>query len=301
MQYKDYYKILGVSRNATTEEIKKAYRAKVRLYHPDLNPDNKDADEKIKEVNEAFEVLGDSDKKRAYDQMDPAGSFFGGQTNRGYSEGYRSGYSYQDKSSYNSDNDNEHFGDGGFSDFFKSFFSSQSSQKTDRNKVNLSLVISLEDAYKGGEKRFMYQNREYKISIRPGVKSGSIVRLSNVVVGESGIRMDINVEIKVSPHKIFEWIDDDLYCEATVDLYTAVLGGEVFVQTLDNKVKVNIPAGTQNGHSLRLRAKGMPTNSNALKFGNLFLKIKVAIPAKLSSEETLLFQQLRELSDKKNK
>lgn len=294
MDYKDYYKILGVDKKASQEEIKKAYHKLARQYHPDLNPDNKKAEERFKEVNEAFEVLGDPENRKKYDTLGANWQQYQQFNSQGNPF---EGFAYSTSSGPFSKEDS-FFGGDVFSDFFQSFFGQERGNPQSKPEMRASLSITLEDAYKGGQKVITYKGKQYKVNLRPGIKNDQILVIKNVTGDSPNQIGDLKLKIKIQPHNIFERNGNDLHCELPVDLYTAVLGGEIYLDFFDGKLKIPIASGSQNGQSLRLRGKGMPTAEAGLPNGNLFVKLKVDLPKNLSPEEKALWEQLRDLRTK---
>jgi curved DNA-binding protein len=315
MEYKDYYKILGVDRDAQEKEIKKAYRKLARQHHPDVNPGDEAAEERFKDINEAYEVLSDPEKRRKYDQLgsnwqqwqrtgrDPGGFdwskwFSGAQPGGG---GVR--VEYGDLGDLG-----DLFGGGGFSDFFRAIFGGMGAPRTGRTQAQQARLrrgqdytqpveITLEEAFQGATRMIQKDGRRLEVKIPPGVMTGSKVRMAGegspgVAGGTSG---DLYLEVRVLPHSTFEREGDDLRCEVPVSLYTAVLGGEVKVPTLSGEVMLNIPPETQGGRTFRLRGKGMPNVRNPKKRGDLYARLRVQVPQKLSQPEKELFRELASL------
>lgn len=328
MDYKDYYKILGVSKNASAEEIKKAYRKLARQYHPDVNPDNKAAEETFKDVNEAYEVLGDSQKREKYDQFGSqwqqyqrtGGSpddFWRSWAGPGGQSGYRTVSPEEFEQMFGRGggfSSSGGFGSSGFSDFFEALFGSMGRGggfstsgfgstaghpvgNTRGQDIEHEVDITLEEAFHGTQRSLQFSDgRTIQARIPRGVKTGSKVRLSGQgqsgANGESG---DLYLKIKVLPHAQFERKGDDLTTTVPVDLYTAVLGGKVEVNSIDKSVRLTIPAETQNGKTFRLRGLGMPSLRKPEERGDLLATISVATPTNLSKEEKALFEELRRL------
>ncbi len=312
MEFKDYYQTLGVEKNATTEEIKKAYRQLAKKYHPDKNPGNKQAEEKFKEVTEANEVLSNPDKRKKYDQLganwknyQTAGNANANDWFRQYSSGKQGG------GNFNFSGDlGDLFGNmGGFSDFFESFFGGRSRQGGgsifDRaqkgSDYEAKINLTLEEAYIGTERQINVDGRKLKIKIEPGTKEGLRLRLKSQGAtgkhgGESG---DLYLSVHILDHPFFEVKEDDLYYNLDLDLYTAILGGKVEIKTLDGKkVKLTIPPETDNGKLLKLRNLGFPIKHNTSKKGDLLIRVLVQIPKKLNSEEKKLFEKLAAIRNK---
>ncbi len=313
MEYRDYYKLLGVERNASQDEIKKVYRKLAMKYHPDKNPGNKQAEEKFKDITEAYEVLSDKTKRARYDQLGDSYQTWqqrGGQPgNFNWDEwAARSGGGYGNGTRVEVGDLGDLFGSG-FSEFFQSIFGglggtprsgSGSYTRTSNRPVNVPrafeqpVTITLAEAYQGTQRILQMDDKKLEVKIPAGVKTGSKVRMSGVgPAGRGGVPSDIYLVIDVAPDKRFERKGDDLYTDVNVDLYTAVLGGEVSVATLSGNVILTIPAGTQPGQSIRLTGKGMPRMKAPGTFGDLYARIKVTLPRQLSDEQKKLFTQLR--------
>ncbi|MDK2981901.1 MAG: curved DNA-binding protein [Chloroflexota bacterium] len=317
MDYKDYYKILGVDKKASTDDIKKAYRKLAMKYHPDRNPGDKQAEDKFKEINEANEVLSDPEKRARYDQI--SNQYTSWQQTGGQPGSFRwedlfngagaGGYNGQTRVDVN-DLDGM-FGDmGGFSDFFRAFFGGggqRYSQSTGRGRTGRAaprqpqayqqeITISLTEAYTGAARTLDINGARKEVKIPAGVKTGTKVRVAGVVANGSGSAGDLYLIVKVADDPRYERRGDDLYTEKSVDLYTALLGGEIEVQTLSGKILLTIPSGTQPGQLFRLGGKGMPLLKHKDKYGNLLVRINVDLPKKLTAEQKKRFEELRGMS-----
>jgi len=297
MEYKDYYKILGVDKKASQDEIKKAYRKLAVQYHPDKNPGNKQAEEKFKQINEAYEVLGDPEKRKKYDELGENWSRFGQQHQSQPGGGFY----------YEGDWSDLFGGNGGaFSDFFATFFGSRSQSKGRTrtqykgHDYETEIEFSLEEAYHGASRIVQLQHEKLRITIKPGAYDGQLLRIKGKgAPGSGGQRGDLYVRLRIGPHPAFIRKNDDLYTAQTIDLYTAVLGGDSLIETFDGKLKVKIPAGSQNGSTIRLKGKGMPVYGQAGRYGDLYLQINVQIPQTLTREERELFEKLRNMQQVK--
>ncbi len=313
MEYKDYYQILGVDRKTSDEEIKRAYRKLALKYHPDRNPNDSKAEDKFKEINEAYQVLGDSEKRKRYDQL---GESYTRWQQRGGAPG---GFDWDSWTSSSPGGGNvrvevgnfdDMFGGGlgDFSEFFQRIFGGMAGiDATPRRGPTVErraaptyqseLTISLQEAYHGTTRRIEADGRRLEVKIPAGARSGTKVRVADAVTSPSGQKSDLYLLIRVADDPRFERKKgDDLSTEVKVDLYKAVLGGEVPVETLSGNVMLTIPAGTQSGQTFRLSGRGMPQLKNPQQHGDLFVKIKVQIPRDLSDQQRELFEKLAGLS-----
>jgi DnaJ-class molecular chaperone len=329
VDFKDYYSILGVTKTATDKEIKQAFRKLARKYHPDVNPGDKSAEARFKEVNEANEVLSDPEKRkkydelganwRAYENMPPGanpfgGSPFGGQAGRWSTGGGAGGFRTMSEEEVA-----EMFGGGGddspFSDFFKTFFGgmggdgpSASSRSRGRSRsrkgqdVEHPFELDLEDAIRGSVQRLQLRHdghaRTVEVRIPAGVTEGSRVRVAGegghgVGGGASG---DLYLRVHLKPHPVFDVKGRDVYTRARVPVTTAVLGGEIDVVTPEHKtLRLKLPAGTQSGQRFRLRGHGLPTVGKPDDKGDLYANVEVDIPKELSPEARKHWEALREV------
>jgi len=325
MDFKDYYATLGVPKTATAKEIKQTFRKLARKHHPDVNPGDKTAESKFKEINEAYEVLGDPEKRKKYDELGanwrmyeqaggaPGGGFQGGDAwNINFGGGQGGGFR-----TMTPDEMREMFGDSDpFSDFFHTFFGGvrggedpgrrgrpgRTRSARQGRDVEHELELGLEDAFHGAMRRLSIkqdgQARTVDVRIPAGVGEGSRVR----VTGEGGQGTggaksgDLYLRIRIAPHSRFERKGKDLYTHVPVPLTTAVLGGEVDVKTLGGKsLRLRIPPATQNGQVFRLKGHGMPAAGNKDEVGDLYATVDVELPKQLTPEERAHFEALREL------
>lgn len=306
MEFKDYYKILGVDKKASVDEIKKAYRKLAMKYHPDRNPDDKSAEEKFKEISEAHEVLSDPEKRKRYDQLganwkqyQTGGQDFGdifSQFGRGGGRQYRTSGNFEDM-----------FGNmSGFSDFFESFFGGGAfggdqfrSRRTSKGAdYEATLYIMLEEAFSGTTKEILIEGKKLRLKINPGTKDGKRLRLSKqgAASQSGGERGDLYLTIKIQKHPFYEFDGTNLIYDLSIDLYSAVLGAKKKFKTLSGKnINLTIPPGTDNGQLFRIQGMGFPLEENSNRFGDLIIRIKVELPKNLSSEEKKLFKTLSEI------
>jgi curved DNA-binding protein len=294
MEYKDYYQTLGVSRSASTDEIRTAYRKLAREYHPDRNPDNKQAEDKFKEVNEAYQVLSDSQKRARYDQL---GSAYSSWQNRGAPGGFDwSQWTSSQPGSGGQVNFEDLFGGaGGFSDFFSAIFGGAPGSGGGYGtrmprRYEQQAIISLQEAYSGTSRVIESNGRRVTVRIPAGVKTGSKVRAAGAGPEGADVYMKISVEQDVN----FERKNDDLYTNARIDVFTALLGGEAEVQTLSGKIRVTIPPGTQPEQLIRLSGRGMPKLKPSEAKGDLYVRVKVQVPKTLSDQQRKLLEQARQ-------
>jgi len=304
MEFKDYYKVLGVDKNSSQDEIKKAYRKLAMKYHPDRNQDNKKAEEKFKQVTEANEVLSDPEKRKKYDSLGSNWKQYQSQ-GQGFDDFYsnygRGGGGAQYSYSGNLD---DLFGNiSGFSDFFESFFgrSGTATGRTQRVRsrkgqdFEATLYIPLIETYNGTTKEISVGGKRVRVKISPGTKDGKKLRLKGL--GNEGMnggeKGDLYLTLKIEKDPYFELDGNNLYYDLYVDLYTAVLGGKKQVITLGGKtVNITIPKGTDSGKVLRLKGLGFPNSENSNIYGDLLVRIKVELPQNLTVEEKELFKKL---------
>ncbi len=307
MEYKDYYKMLDVKRNAGAEEIRKAYRKLARKYHPDVNPGDKTAEERFKEINEAYQVLTDPEARAKYDRLGASWSAYqrsgaqGGFDWNQWASGFGPGGGQQiDLNDILSELGSK--GPGGFSDFFEAIFGNmgvgqQSAIPQKGQNYNQKVEITLEEAFSGTSRILRVGGRRLEVKIPKGTKTGTKVRVrgEGAEGASGGPRGDLYLEITVTPDPSFERVDDDLYLELPVNLYSAVLGGEAIVPTLRGKIKLKIPPETQSGRTFRLKGQGMPKLKNPDERGDLYAKVMVTLPENLSDEEIELFEELADI------
>jgi curved DNA-binding protein len=287
---KNYYETLGVSKTANDKEIKQAFRKLAKKYHPDANPNDPSAESKFKEINEAYEVLSDTEKRAQYDQFGSTYQQFGGARNGGY-------YT------------NVNTQDSPFGDILESLFSnfgrtsergrSQQEQPFDMRATGRDLeqkvTISLQEAYTGTSRLVTKGSRKVKVTIPPGATTGTRIRLAGE--GEAGSygghAGDLYLIVEVEPDSRFERDGDNLTVEVRLDVFTALLGGEIEVLTLDRPVRLKIKPGTQSGRKFRIAGKGMPVLRKDGEFGDLYARILISVPENLTNEQRELIEKLR--------
>lgn len=303
MAFIDYYSILGLSKNASADDIKKAYRKLARKYHPDVNPNNEEAHAKFQQVNEANEVLSDPEKRKKYDAYGEnwkhAEEYEKARQQQTQNGGFADfgGGNYQYEGFAGSD-----FGNGGFSDFFENLFGGGSSGRTGGrrsagfkgNDYNAELHLSLRDAAQTHKQTLSVNGKNIRITVPAGIADGQIIKLKGQ--GGAGIsggpNGDLYITFIISKDSTFTRKGNDLYANTEIDLYTAVLGGEATIDTLDGKVKLKIKPETQNGSKVRLKGKGFPIYKKEGQSGDLFITFSVKIPTGLSDKQKELFRQL---------
>jgi curved DNA-binding protein len=293
MDYKDYYKILGVERKASEDDIRKAYRKLAKQHHPDYNPNNKQAEERFKEINEAYEVLSDTKKRSHYDRL---GSDYSNWQQRGGPGNFNWDQygGFPGGTRVNMDDLNDMFGGGGFSDFFQTVFGmrgGRSSAHSQPQGYQQELAISLEEAYKGTIRLIESNGKQKQVRIPAGVRTGSKVRVAKAGPNE----LDLYLIVEIADDKRFERRGNDLHTSAPVNVFTAILGGDTDVETFDGKIKLSIPAGTQPDQVFRLAGRGMPHIKNPKEKGDLFVKVKVQIPKYLSSKQRELLDEVSKI------
>jgi curved DNA-binding protein len=297
MEFVDYYKILGLEKNASADDIKKAYRKLARKYHPDLNPNDKEAHKKFQQINEANEVLSDPENRKKYDQ---------------YGKDWKHGEEFekarQQQRQYANSRTNPgqgfsgEFSEDDFSDFFSSMFGQSRSRgreaKFRGQDYEAELHLGLKDAYTTHKQTLTVNGKNIRITIPAGVENGQKIKLKGhggpgINGGPAG---DLYITFQIEDDPRFKRSGNDLYAVQEIDLYTAVLGGEIMVDTLSGKVKLKVPPETQNGTRIRLRGKGFPVYKKEDEFGDLYITYQVKLPTNLNEKEKELFRQLAKSS-----
>jgi curved DNA-binding protein len=294
MNFVDYYKLLGINKSATQKDIKNAYRKLARKYHPDLNPNDKDAKKNFQQINEANEVLSDPEKRRKYDQYGKDWQ---------HSDQFEKANQYQEQSSNSrgarfsgaqSERD--------FSEFFESMFGGASATGRSRQvkyrgeDFNAELHLELTDAYKSHKQTLTVNGKNLRITIPAGIENGQTIKIAGH--GGPGINNgpdgDLYITFSIANHPGFKRLGNNLYTSVEIDLYTAVLGGEITIDTLKGKVKLKVKPETQNGTKIKLKDKGFPVYKNEGQFGDLYITYTVKIPTNLTEKQKALFTELSE-------
>lgn len=295
MAFIDYYSVLGVDKKAAADEIKKAFKKLARKYHPDLNPDDKEANLKFQQINEAHEVLSDPEKRKKYDE-------YGEHWKHAdqYEQARQSQQQQQYAGGWESGGYTGSFDDGQFSDFFESLFGSRTGggrqSKFRGQDYSAELTLTLREAYTTHQHTFTVNGKNVRITIHAGVADGQKIKLKGhgapgVNGGPAG---DLYITFRIADDQGMKRTGDDLYVQADLDLYTAVLGGEVLVDTMSGKVKLTIKPETQNGTRLRLKGKGFPVYRKEGAFGDLYITFNIKIPTGLNDKQKELFKELSE-------
>jgi len=282
MDFVDYYKILGIDKTATPKDIKNAYRKLARKYHPDLNQNDNNAKKNFQEINQANEVLSDPEKRKKYDQY---------------------GKDWQHSEEFDKAKQNQRqSSDTDFSSFFESMFGGASNAGTGRGRqvryrgedYNAELHLSLMDAYKTHQQTLTVNSQNIRITVPAGIENGQTIKISGH--GGQGINGgpngDLYITFSIANHPRFKRFGDNLFTSAELDLYTAVLGGEFTMDTLNGKVKLKVKPETQNGSKIKLKGKGFPVYKNEGHFGDLFVTYIVKIPVNLTDNQKKLFAEL---------
>lgn len=296
MSFIDYYKILGVSKNATDKEIKAAYRKLARKYHPDLNPDDKEAEIKFKEINEANEVLSDPENRAKYDK---------------YGKDWKHGEEFEkarreQQRKHSQQYSRESFGDHDYSDFFESMFGGSRSSAGRRHApkfkgqdYHAELNLDLKDVYTSQKQVLTVNSKKIRLTIPAGVENGQVIKIKGK--GGQGINGgpngDLFIKFNINNHTRFKRVGDDLHADVDLDLYTSILGGELTVDSFNGQVKLKVKPGTKNGAKVKLKGKGFPVYRKEGSFGDLIITYHIKTPTNLSEKERELFRELQKLRE----
>ena len=310
MDYKDYYGILGVPPDADKKDVRQTFRQLARKYHPDLNPGNKEAEEKFKTINEAYQVLSDAEQRKKYDALRAQYQQWQQTGGRQQDFDWQNYYAQPGQGPgvryANAEDLEDLFGsEQAYSDFFTSIFGQARSGGKGRSRsappgprrgrdVEYEVNLTLAEAFSGADRLLEIDGHRIKASIPPGVRSGSRVRLKGQ--GEPGFNNgppgDLYLVVQILPNEIFEREGDDLHVDAPVDIFTAIAGGEIRISTLERPLLLKIPPRTNAGRSFRLRGKGMPHLSDPKKHGDLFALVRLVLPDPLTDQEVSSIREL---------
>lgn len=299
MAFIDYYKILGIDKTATDADVKKAYRKLARKYHPDLNPNDKEAEQKFKEINEANEVLSHPENRKKYDQYGE---------NWQHSEEFEKQRQQQQSRSRGGQQGGfggfEGFSGGGdYSDFFESMFGGRSTggrgqtRQSKGGDYNAELHLDLKDVYTTQKRELTINGKNIRLTIPAGVENGQVIKISGMGAEGSngGPKGDLYITFTIKNHTKFKLDKHNLYSTVDLDLYSAILGGEITVDTFDGKVKLKVLPGTQNGTKVKLKGKGFPVYKKEGVFGDLYITYQIVIPTHLTEKEKEMFEELAKL------
>lgn len=297
MEFIDYYDLLGVPKTANEKEIKNAYRKLARKYHPDLNPNDENAKKKFQQINEANEVLSDPVKKKKYDQYGKdwkhAEEFE--KANQNQSRGQRTANTQQDAGGFSDD----------FSEYFESMFGGRTGSRQTKFRgqdLNAELHLELKDVYKSQQQTLTVNGKNIRLTIPAGVENGQIIKISGhgspgVNGGPNG---DLYITFSIANQTQFKREGSNLYSNVDLDLYTAILGGEIIADTFDGKVKLKVAPETQTGTKVKLKGKGFPVYKKENEFGDLYITYQLKLPSKLSEKEKELFSELSKMRNNGN-
>jgi len=299
MEFIDYYKILEITKSASQEDIKKAYRKLARKYHPDLNPNNAEAEKKFKEINEANEVLSHIENRKKYDQYGKdwkhADAFESEKNRQNNSQAYAN----------RANAESEYSGD--FSDFFESMFGGSGRQNS-RTKfrgqdINASLQLNLIDVFTKQKQTITVNGKNIRLTIPAGIENGQVIKIAGhgAPGANGGPSGDLYITFSITNNTKFKRESSNLYTEVELDLYTSLLGGEILADTFDSKVKLKVAPETQSGTTVKLKGKGFPVYKKENEFGDLFIKYQVKLPSNLTEEEKELFTKLKKIRNNENK
>lgn len=295
MAFIDYYEVLGIKKNASADEIKKAYRKLARKHHPDLNPNDSAANKKFQQLNEANEVLSDPEKRKKYDQygkdwqhseqFENARQQSAGRSSSSYNGGQAPGFDDED-----------------FSSFFSSMFGEQEGGRGRQTKFrgqdyNAELKLNLTDSYLSHQQTLVVNGKNVRITIPAGVENGQVIKLKGYGAPgtNGGPAGDLYITFVIDNLPNLKRAGNDLFMNVDIDLYTAVLGGEITIDTLSGKLKLKVSAGTQNATQVRLKGKGFPVYKKEGQFGDLYVIFNVKVPVNLTEKQKELFTQLAAL------
>jgi curved DNA-binding protein len=299
VEFIDYYNILGITKTASENDIKTAYHKLARKYHPDLNPNNKESEKKFKEANEANEVLSDPEKRKKYDKY--------GKDWKHAEQFEKAGQQQYQPHDYGNQQGTGDFS-GDFSDFFESMFGSSTGGRSSQAKfrgqdVNAALHLTLKDAFKTQQQTLTVNGKNIRLTFPAGIENGQVIKVAGH--GSPGMNGgpagDLYISFVIENDAKFKREGSNLYTTVELDLYTALLGGEIMADTFDGKVKLKVAPGTQAGTKVKLKGKGFPVYKKENEFGDLYISYQIQLPVNLSEKETALFRELQKMSIDGNK
>jgi len=297
MEFIDYYKILEISKTATEADIKKAYRKLARKYHPDLNPDNKGAENKFKAINEANEVLSDSAKRKKYDAFGKDWKHADEFKNAQQQQSTRNANQQQDYGAFTGD----------FSDFFESMYGGSSRNTGRQTKfrgqdLHAELHLNLKDVYTSQQQTLTVNGKNIRLTFPAGIENGQVIKITGhgTTGANGGPNGDLYITFSISNHTLFKREGSNLYSNVDLNLYTALLGGEVLIDTFDGKVKLKVAPETQAGSKIKLKGKGFPVYKQENDFGDLYITYQIKLPTSLSVKEKELLTELQKIRNNGN-
>jgi len=291
MSFIDYYKVLGVNKAATKDEIKKAYRKFARKYHPDLNPNDKQSEQKFKELNEANEVLSHVENRKKYDEYGKDWK---------HTDQFEQAKKQQGGRSYNSEQGRNQEGSSDYSSFFESMFGQGNGRSSNQFKgqdLTAEITLTLNDVFEKHQRTFTVNGKNIRITIPAGVVNGQKIKIKGQGASgyNNGPKGDLIIHFNIENHSNFKLDNSNLYSEVKLDVYKALLGGDIFTDTFTGKVKLTVKPETQHGTKVKLKGKGFPVYKKDGHFGDLYITYSIEIPTNLTEKEKELFAELQKL------
>ncbi|GGI26486.1 DnaJ C-terminal domain-containing protein [Pedobacter mendelii] len=288
MEYIDYYQLLGITKAATAAEVKTAYRKFARKYHPDLNPDNKEAEQKFKAINEANEVLSDPEKRKKYDK-------YGKDWKN--AEQFEKAGQQQQQQSYGGQNAKQSFGADDFSEFFESMYGAGNRGRQTKFRgqdLNAEVKLKLRDVYESRKQTLTVNGKQIRLTFPAGIENGQVIKIKDhgIPGANGGPNGDLYITFVVENNTLFKRNGNNLYLDVDLDLYKAMLGGEILIETFTGKVKLKVAPGTHSDTKVKLKGKGFPIYKKDNQYGDLYINFNVKLPSDLSDREKELFTEL---------